>query len=502
MASFHPFRSFQKNRKAWLAVLGVLTMISFIILPAFMGLYSGYSGGTGPTKIATCRRYGNVDEQNVAFLIQNREDLGRFYMVLYQQLADPSNQERMIALRNLEMTASQYDQIPRPEELVNNWLLTQYAKELGMSIDNTNIISYLTRLTGGLLTNTVYRKTLESVGMSEQHFEYLIALELLYIRMRERFEIGLNVIPPSTRWDWFQRLNRKITAEIAAVPVEQFVDKIAEPNNAQLQKFFEENKDKPFNPIQLESGFTLPNKVAFQYVKAVPSQKILDSISEEEIKKYYEENKETLFRKPVQPLGNSPVFPSLPGQNGNLFPSGALGGFTPAPSSRPFPTPQLPITNPPVSPQTTDAVPVDTEKVDVEKKEELKTEPPKTESQPTPKIETTPEVKPATEEKPAIEEKPKTEPTENKPEKTEPEKKESSSIVTVKTRFVSYQTESETNTDSGTEPSKAEEPKVETKPEQPKAEEPKVEAKPEQPKAEEPKVEVKPEQPKEDEPKI
>ncbi|MDR2440834.1 MAG: hypothetical protein LBE12_15845 [Planctomycetaceae bacterium] len=500
MAGFHPFRSFQKNRKAWLAVLGVLTMISFIILPAFMGLYSGYSGGAGPAKIATCRRYGNIDEQNLALLIQNREDLGRFYIVLYQQLADPNNQERMMALRNLEMTASQYDQFLKPEELINNWLLTQYAKELGMSIDNSNIISHLTQLTGGLLTNTVYQKTLKSAGLLERRFEYLITLELLYLRMREQFEIGLNVIPPSTRWDWFQRLNRKITAEIAAVPVEQFVDKIANPTLIQLQKFFEENKDKPFNPTQLESGFTLPNKIAFQYVRAVPDQKILDSISEEEIKKYYEKNKETQFRKPVQPLENPSVFPSLPGQNGNLFPSGGLGGFTPA--SRPFPTPQLPIINPPTTPQPTNTVPVDTEKVDTKEEEELKTEPPKTEPpktepQPTPEIETTPEVKPATEEKPATE-----------PEKTDSEKKESSSIVTVKTRFVSYQAEAEKNTDSGAEQPKPEEPKVDTKSEseQPKPEEPKIDTKPEseQPKPEEPKIDTKPEseQPKPEEPKV
>ncbi|MDR1268512.1 MAG: hypothetical protein LBK82_03200, partial [Planctomycetaceae bacterium] len=427
-------------------------MISFIILPVLMGLFPG-SGGTGPAQIASCRRYGNINEQNVAEMQRNREDLGRFYIVLYQQLADPNNQERMMTLRSLEIAASQYDQFLEPEELINNWLLTQYAKELGMSIDKTNIINHLTQLTGNLLTNAIYRKTLEAVGMSEQRFEYLVTLELLSLRVRETFEIGWNVIPPLTRWDWFQRLNRQMTAEVAAVPVEQFVDKIADPTDAQLQKFFVENKDKPFNPVQLESGFTVPDKIAFQYVKAIPGQKILDSISDEEIEKYYEENKEAQFRKPVQPLGTSPMFPSLPGQGGNLFQPGGLGGLTP--SSRSFPTPQLPITPNPSATPLSPAIPQQTETVPTAEKAE-KTEEPKTE--PTPSTETTPEVKPATEEKP------NTEPT---PPENKPEKKESSSIVPMKTRFVSYQTETETvkNTDSGTEPPKPEEPKVEVKPE-------------------------------------
>jgi ribonuclease E len=482
-------------------------MISFIILPVFMGWYPS-SGGTGPAKLASCRRYGNIDEQNVDALMQNREHLGRFYLVLYQQLAEPNNQERMIALRSLEMAASQYDQILEPEELVNNWLLTQYAKELGMSIDKTNIINYLTQLTGNLLTNSVYQKTLESVGMTEQRFEYLITMELLSIRMREMFEIGLNVIPPSTRWEWFQRLNRQITAEVAAVPVEQFLDKIAEPTNAQLQKFFDENKEKPFNPTQLESGFTIPDKIAFQYVKAVPDQKMLDSISDEEIKKYYEENKETLFRKPVQPIGTSPMFPTLPSQGGNLFQSGNLGGFTP--SSRPFPTPQFPAVTPSATPQPTEQVPAETEKTDTDKKEE-----PKTESV-TPKAETTPaESEPEKKEpektepsqpEPSNPEPPKPESSTPEPSTSEPEKKESSSIVPVKTRFVSYQTETETeknvNPVSNSEQPKTEEPKTESQPEQPKTEEPKVEAKPEDSKTEEPKVESQPEQPKAEEPKV
>ncbi|MDR0704398.1 MAG: hypothetical protein LBF88_05350 [Planctomycetaceae bacterium] len=493
MARFHPFKSFQQNRKKWLAVLGILTMISFIILPVFMGWYPS-SGRTGPAKLASCRRYGSIDEQNVDVLVQNRNDLGRFYLVLYRQLADPNNQERMIALRSLERTASEYDQILEPEELVNNWLLTQYAKELGMSIDKTNIINYLTLLTGGSLTNTVYQSTLKAVGMTEQRFEYLITLELLYVRMREMFEIGLNVIPPSTRWEWFQRLNRQITAEVAAVPVEQFIDQIAEPTNAQLQNFFDENKNKPFNPTQIESGFTIPDKIAFQYVKAVPDQKVLDSIAEEEIKQYYEENKETLFRRPVQPIETSPMFPTLPSQGGNLFQSGNLGGFTP--SSRPFPTPQLPITTTPLAtPQQPEQVPADnTDKTDTDKKEE----PPKTET--TPAVnENEPEKKESEKTEPSNSEPPKPESSVPESEKNELEK--SSFLVPVKTRFVSYQTEAET--EKNTNPvSNSEQPKTkESKTEQPKTEElktndvpnvplvPIVPLQPEQPKTEESKTE-------------
>lgn len=501
MARFHPFRSFQKNRTRWLAGLGILTIISFIILPAFMGWYPSSGGRTGPAQIAHCRRYGNLDEQNLDALMQNREHLGRFYFALYQQLADPNNQERMNALQNLGIIASHYDQVLEPEELVNNWLLTQYAKELGMSIDKTNIVDYLTQLTGGFLTNTIYEKTLKSAGITEQRFEYLITLELLYVRMREMFEIGLNVIPPSTRWEWFQRLNRQITAEVAAVPVEQFLDKVPEPANNQLQKFFDENKDKPFNPTQLESGFTIPDKIAFQYVKAVPDQKILESISDEEIKKYYEENKETLFRKPVQPIGgNSPIFPTLPGQGGNLFQPGNLGGFTP--SSRPFPTPQRPIATPSATPQHTEQVPAETEKTDTEIKTDTENkEEPKTESAPTPKTETIPAESEPEKTEPSNSESPKPEsptpepstpePSKPEPPKPEPEKNESSSIVPVKTRFVSYQTETETekNTNQVSNPvPNSEQPQTEELPTN-VPDVPIVTPPPELPKTEEPKVE-------------
>ncbi|MDR1962559.1 MAG: SurA N-terminal domain-containing protein [Planctomycetaceae bacterium] len=501
--AFHPFRSFQRNQKFWLAILGVGTMISFIILPVLMQLFSGSGGGTGPGEIAYSRRYGRVNEQTLAELNRNREDLGRFYFVLYQQLADPGNQEQMMTLRNLEMTAAQYDQALEQEELVNQWLLAQYAKDQGMSIDKTDITNHLKQLTGNLLTKTVYQKTLESVGMSEQRFEYLINSELLCIRMDETFGISLNVIPPATRWDWFQRLNRQITAEIAAIPVDQFVDKIAAPNNAQLQKFFDNYKDKPFNPTLLDSGFTVPEKMAFQYVEAVPGQKILDSISEEEIKKYYEENKEAQFRKPVQPIGTSPSLPSLPGQN--LFQPGRLGGLTPTPGM--FPTPHLPrptveVKSPEVNTET--PLPPQTEPVPAadEKKEEPKTEPiPSTNQEIKPAVEEKPEppksepAKPeSVQPEPVKPEPPKSEPVQPKPVQPEPEKKETSAFLSMRTRFVSYQTETETekSTNPVTEPAqqKPEEPKAEVKPEptQQKPEELKAEVKPEptQQKVEEP----------------
>ncbi|MFH1266261.1 MAG: hypothetical protein ABIK89_11085, partial [Planctomycetota bacterium] len=96
------------------------------------------------------------------------------------------------------------------------------------------------------------------------------------------------------RWDYFQRLNRKVTIESLEVPVEDFVDAVEDPDEATLRDFFEEYKAEPYDPASPEPGFREPKKVAIEYLKAEYEsffQRELAAVSPEELKAYYEEHK-------------------------------------------------------------------------------------------------------------------------------------------------------------------------------------------------------------------
>jgi hypothetical protein len=136
------------------------------------------------------------------------------------------------------------------------------------------------------------------------------------------------------------------------------VDKVSEPTTAQIKRFFEENKKREFNPTRPETGFATPKQIAFSYIKGIPSQKLLESIAKEDIEKYYEENKDTLFLKPIPQKRDLPNLPGMtpgnfqlnasPTNLGNLGNLGGLGNINIIPKQEPTSeNTTTPVANPP-----------------------------------------------------------------------------------------------------------------------------------------------------------
>jgi len=308
----------------------LLAIVSFLFLGVIIQLLGGRGGGGSQIETyAECRQYGRITSYELHRLNDNQEILRRFLIVLYQQLADPADQEKMRALYPLQMFINQVAQNQNPERLINTWLITQYAQEGGISPDWNDILNLLSDLTGGYISDAVYDDTLGAIGASHQTIEYLLARHLRWQQALEQLNVSVSVVSPATRWDWYQRLNRQVTIEAAAVPVDSFVDQVGEPSAGQLNAFFEQHKGKRYNPTLPDSGFIMPMELAFQYVVAEPNQQLLDSITDEEMLVYYEANKETLFRKPTRPITDYPQLPGMmPGMPGGMMP---------------FPTPNRPV---------------------------------------------------------------------------------------------------------------------------------------------------------------
>ncbi|MDR1484211.1 MAG: hypothetical protein LBT09_05265 [Planctomycetaceae bacterium] len=329
--SFSPFAIFRQGQVVWLAALGIMTMFAFIILPAFMQLLPGVRYVEGQGDFASTRHHGKVDPQLLDSLRRNHENLARFYDRLLKVIvqSNPSvltlpPQEQQAQLGWLFNKASRFERKISDEELINNWMIARYSEDIGITINQNMIIESLKTTTNNLLTKQILNQVLEELNMNEQDLEYLVSGELRQDQMMGIFFISQNIILPSTRWDWLQRLNKSTTLEVATLPVEAFIDKVPEPTNAQIKRFFDENKKRKFDPTLPETGFTSPKQIAFSYIKGVPNQKLLDSISKQDVEQYYNENKEQLFRKPLQPQKD------LPGLNtGNFQPDKAIPNLNP-----------------------------------------------------------------------------------------------------------------------------------------------------------------------------
>ncbi len=360
-----------------------MTMISFIFLGILLQLFDGSGeGGQQIEVFGKSRRFGTIDSQTISVLHDNRQKLMDFYATLHQRLTvsavpdssdEAAAQARTAALNFLSQLANSYSRRATPQQLADNLLLAQYAQSQGIQVTQNDIVMFLTQLTGGMMTDAIFSEVLQVVGLNEKRLEYLISQDLLASRMRQSFEISVSGITPATQWDWFQRMNRQVTAEVAAVPVDRFVDSVGEPTEGQLQAFFDKHKAQPWDPTSADSGFVMPNKMAFQYVKAVPSKAMLDSVTDADIEKYYEANKQEKFLKPVRPIGERPALPGLPGQDSGSIFRPNLGGFTQSLSTPPQGG-SIPSATPPASVSPAAENPEPQGPAPVEESEEPKTD--------------------------------------------------------------------------------------------------------------------------------
>ena len=79
--------------------------------------------------------------------------------------------------------------------------------------------------------------------------------------------------------DWFQEQRNEFDYTILPIPVKNFAKEIAEPDASTLQKFFDDNKNREFDPLTDVPGFKKPQQVKVQIVSANPDSKHFKSIA-------------------------------------------------------------------------------------------------------------------------------------------------------------------------------------------------------------------------------
>ncbi|MGL6225075.1 MAG: hypothetical protein ACRC10_00430 [Thermoguttaceae bacterium] len=326
MAGFNPFKKFRVYQKFLLAALGLMAIISFIILPALM-MNSGGGSARTDMVIATCRNHGDITGSRLYSLRGNRELLRNFYTVLMQEMFPlvGENRDALTALFQMQM---RYNGPILDEDVITEWVLARYSEEMGVVVGKELIEDYLNSLTGNMITSSVLSSVCTKLGLTETQLVPLLQEELLSANAVQMFVSSVRPLTPLARWDYFQRVRRSLTAEVAAVSTDMFLKEVPAPSDAQLKGFFEANKTVVYNPSLPESGFAVPTKIAFQVIDTMPSEELLASISEEEVKTFYEENKARYFMRQnlLQPEPSAqpgPFDQSLPGldQNNSLLPT-------------------------------------------------------------------------------------------------------------------------------------------------------------------------------------
>jgi hypothetical protein len=280
-----PFAIFRKNERWMMAIVGVLAMIAFVFVGPLFDMRSSRSAGDDPV-VAETALYGNIHETELQRMLASRALANQFI-------------QRTIAAA-FGYNAQGYFGPDSEADVVDTMLRARKAEQMGMKITDDEITRILQLFSNDRLTGEQFAEILQSMsgrkgGISRRQLYDALRTELLSRRLVEGFA-GSQQTTPAERWESYKRLNNRAVIEAIPVAVADFVDKVAEPDDAAVQKLFDTYKFNEPQPGAPVPGFKIPAKIAIQYFTAEYEQfEDLDSVSYPEIVNEYEKNKDTRY---------------------------------------------------------------------------------------------------------------------------------------------------------------------------------------------------------------
>lgn len=354
-----PFEAIRKNQKVLLATLGIMAMVSFVVLPPLMDMFSGQNsdrrGDPNEPDVAATWKYGNITNANIHNEIRKGQVLANLLGSIYaRSYANglksflPEDQVKLYLSYkpesredNQASIASDYfrrTHFPQTESsYVDKLILEKLGEELGIKISDEQINQYLEQLREKMARypdfgeNSKISPTVSSAEMNQilslyQRQEPWLTGEAMYkelgrVLLREEAIqlMTMGVVPsqpldtPLLRWENYVKLNRKASVLAMPILVETFLDKVPDPTAAELQAFFDERKNRFQVPNSPEYGFRIPPRASFQYFR-IDNKQLLAAqkplATEAEIQAYYEKNKVLFVKKELPPIPL--IIPTLP----------------------------------------------------------------------------------------------------------------------------------------------------------------------------------------------
>ena len=201
------------------------------------------------------------------------------------------------------------------EDVIFGKLMRAEADRIGVTVNKDMVNDYLKQITSDMLTEKDYVSIRNSLSYDrksmndETLFSILgdeIKAQLAYLTLRPR----TSSLPPGPEvyWQYFRRLNVRQQLNTVALDVDQFVDEVEQPTDAEVEALFAEcstkfpNQDGPGTP-----GFRMDfrAKLAFLELDYASMEAAVGEVTDADIEAYYAENKET-------PMIRTPVLPDTP----------------------------------------------------------------------------------------------------------------------------------------------------------------------------------------------
>ncbi len=302
--SFHLFRRYQKTAIVGLAVMA---MLAFFVLPPLLQMDAG---SAGPDNGLVVRwDGGGLRESDLERAVRVRREVNRFLMAL--QAAATGNDDVEPPFPGDELS------------IVSTMLFAHEAKANGFVVSDMVINDYLGQWTGDMVPaaqmENVIKQINERAGVTEADIFDALRTVILAQRLQVFFLRGTDFAgaPPGWRWDAFRKLEQGATVEVVPVVVESLSSEVGEPSTAALEKLYKEYGDELPQARSTTPGFREPARARYDAIVAAADVFVAEAekaVTDEEITKFYDENKEALFKKTAEPPADAAAEPPATGE--------------------------------------------------------------------------------------------------------------------------------------------------------------------------------------------
>lgn len=274
-------RLFEKHGKWAFGIFIGIIIISFVLYFSpgfsFMGLFKSHERGFGS---AFGKSFSEADV---------REQID--HILISYSLKNP----------NISPENNFFREIAAPMA-VERIILLRAAAKRGINIDNAAVASYLRAVPifqkEGSFDSGKYelfvKNKLDPFRLSKQSLDDAVREELIIERLHDDITTGVIVTPKELRTA-FDNLYEKFKVKTARFKADDYLSEV-DPDEKSIESFFTANSDKYKIPAKYRAKI-----VPFNYTDY--GKKVLPSITEENIKKYYELNKNNYkLKDEIQPL--------------------------------------------------------------------------------------------------------------------------------------------------------------------------------------------------------
>ena len=312
-----PFSLFRKYMKPLMVVLCGMAMLAFVVVDPLMQ-YLGTGSQSGPvgrdgSKVAVTWNGEQLTEDELGALIYRRRILDAFvrsvaqagYNAAYLEGAE----DLQLAVDPLMLPIEPSQGVER--DVVRTQIIADKARQLGMSVSDEVALDYLDKLGRNRVTfrdmNVLLNEMFSQQQITSQFVLDALRDELLKQNFLASYKFSLATQLPQERWEDWLRVNDRVIVEAAGVKSSNFIAEVKEPTDAEVLAFYELYKDNEVTPDFPEStelpsaepGFRVPRHLRVQYLQANYDdvlQQVMTTVTDAEIAKFYDENKELFIK--------------------------------------------------------------------------------------------------------------------------------------------------------------------------------------------------------------